>query len=72
MTVRVKSYIDLEIAKEGRKSHKEMNKDIQVGKWTKQHPPKAGYEDHKCHPLLQCPKSTRLYPSMSKNSDRPG
>lgn len=32
MVVRVKSYIDLEIAKESRKSHKESNKEIHEGK----------------------------------------
>lgn len=45
----VKSYIDLEIAKEGRKTYKELKKE---GNRPKQRPIKSRHNDHKCRPLL--------------------
>lgn len=51
MSARVKSYINLEMAKEGRKSHKETKKEVQEGKRLEQHPLKVGYDDHRRRPI---------------------
>lgn len=56
MMTRVKSYIDLEIAMEMRKMHKETKKKVQEMKRPKQHPLKPWTDDHKCCPLLQHPR----------------
>lgn len=46
MATRVNSYINLEIAEEGWKAHKEASKkEGQEGKKSKQHPPKFGHDD---------------------------
>lgn len=45
MAAWVKSYIDMEIAKEGRKTHKETKKEIQERKRPEQRSPKAGHDD---------------------------
>lgn len=42
MAIRVKSYIDLEIAKEVRKAHKETKIEVLEGKRLEQRPPKGG------------------------------
>lgn len=44
MAARAKSYIDLEIAKEGRKLPKGANKEIQEGKRPEQRPLKASHD----------------------------
>lgn len=46
MTMRVKSYIDLEMAKEGRKMHKKLKKKVQEGNRPEQCPSKEGQDDH--------------------------
>lgn len=53
MEAHVKSYIDLEIAKEGRKLPKEMKKEFQEGKRPKQRPPKVSHEQR--HPFIHRP-----------------
>lgn len=64
MTTRVKSYIDLEIANEGRKPHKESKKEIHEGKWSEQCPRKNGNEDPKCRPIIPHP-SREVYETFT-------
>lgn len=57
METMVKSYIEFENAKEGRKAtQKETKKEVQEEKRPDQRPPKAGLDDHKCHPIIMRPK----------------
>lgn len=56
MTTRVKSYIYLEIANEGRKIYKELKKEVHEGKKSEQCPPKLGHDDQKCRLLLSSPR----------------
>lgn len=53
---RVKSYIYLEIANEGRKTYKELKKEVHEGKKPEQCPPKLGHDDQKCRLLLSSPR----------------
>lgn len=55
MTVRVKSYFDLEIAKEGIKSEKESKKEIHESKKPYQCPHKNIYGEDKCRPMVTHP-----------------
>lgn len=55
MVVRIKSYIDLQIEKEGRKNHKESTKDVHKGNMPEQRLYKSGHDVHKGFPILPCP-----------------
>lgn len=50
MATRIKSYIELEIAEECRKAHKDSNKDIHEGKKSQQRHQKGGHQDDKRRP----------------------
>lgn len=55
MAERVKSYIDLEMEKEVRKTHKESKKDTHEGKKTEQCHKKGGHQDDKRRSQVTCP-----------------